>query len=549
MTSPKQALTRRPSHLSSKRRWLLLPSVYAVGLAVLLGSALGAQTTLVFAVVLTLIALPLVNASPLVWVGLALAVTWTSRLFTTTGLAPRFLDFLDFPLVIMAFLTATAAHLASGRVLPAAQRMTVRCVAVVALVVAISWSFNDPQEPERLLAALVFALQPFLLLVAVIIAPMTLRQRHLLTLVALALLCGQLPFSLAQIASGAVSDDVKGTLLSAGAGHHVSAGGLVLGFFLLVGLRTRKPILAAYGVASLLVVVLSDTKQVLFILPLALLVLGVSRSGAGSVTGLIRGVAIGGVMATVSAYALLSYESSATAFDFLERSATNRTGKVAVSAALWSDISESKPSFLFGLGPGQSVSRFAFLSTPNKLKAGSPVALLGLTTSRGADRYDEIAFGGRFTGDSSFTSAQSSALGILGDYGIAGVAAFGATVGFVIRALRREGAEGLKAAALACWALTLPLAVVFDWLEQPPFTLAVMVITGLAMRRVDTLQGVAFDVQDEETTPSDAVRLAGHRPEGVFGSTPPSAMSDQGSARRRKPTSPPTSVALHHQPW
>jgi len=31
------------------------------------------------------------------------------------------------------------------------------------------------------------------------------------------------------------------------------------------------------------------------------------------------------------------------------------------------------------------------------------------------------------------------------------------------------------------------LAVVFDWLEQPPFTLAVMIITGLALRDGNTV--------------------------------------------------------------
>lgn len=467
------------------RRLLLVATGAA---AVLLGSTVGGQQTLVFAVVMSVAALPLVNARPVVLIGLGLAVTWTSRLFTTTGFAPRFLDFLDFPLVLAAFVVATVTHLASGRALPPSQRRVVRILGLVAAVLAISWAFNDLNEPQRLVAGLVFALEPFLLLVAVIVAPMTERERRALLVVTIVVLCGQLPFSLAQMASGAVADSVKGTLLQAGAGHHVSAGGLVLGFFVLAGLHAPKAILAAYGAASLVVVVVSDTKQVLFVLPLALLVLGLSRRRSGSVAGLARGLVAGLLMAAVAAYALLSYQASSTAFDFLENSATNRTGKIAVTAALWEDLGETAPSLAFGLGPGQSVSRFAFLTTPALFKVGSPVAMLGLSTSRGAEAYDDIAFGGRYTGGSSFTSAQSSALGILGDYGLAGVVVFGWMIFSVITALRREGAPGLRAAALACWALVLPLAVVFDWLEQPPFTLAIMVVTGLALRTPDTLE-------------------------------------------------------------
>ncbi|MGH2885890.1 MAG: hypothetical protein ACRDPA_24885, partial [Solirubrobacteraceae bacterium] len=71
----------------------------------------------------------------------------------------------------------------------------------------------------------------------------------------------------------------------------------------------------------------------------------------------------------------------------------------------------------------------------------------------------------------------------------------------VIGALLRAEDRRLRSSALASWALLLPLAVVFDWLEQPPFTLAVMLITGLALRGESS-----FD-----PAPS-ARRLAAHQP-------------------------------------
>ena len=476
------AANRGPRRDRRRNAWRLVAAVALLAVAAALGANAASNTTLVFAAVMLVVALPLINGRPVIWIALAITVAWTSRLLTVPGWAPRFLDFMDFPLVLIAFLFAGVRYLDSDRRLTPAQGKIGRCLMLVTVVIALSWAFNDLDEPQRLVAGWVLAVEPFLLLVAVVISPMTVRERKTLLVLTTTLLCGQLLFSLGQILGGGVSDAVKGTLLAAGAGHHVSAGGLILGFFLLARQRVPKPLALAFGALVLVVVVIADAKQVLFVLPLALLVLGISgrkrRTGASLVGGLIAGA----VMAGASVYALLAYQASSTAFDFIDRSTTNGTGKVAVAQALWTDISASAAGLAFGLGPGETVSRFSFLTTPALLKEGSPVTLLGLHASRGADYYDKIAFSGPFTGNSSFTSAQSSALGILGDYGLAGIVAFGVLILVVIGALLRAEDRRLRSSALASWAMLLPLAVVFDWLEQPPFTLAVMIITGLALR-------------------------------------------------------------------
>jgi len=460
----------------------LLAIVALLGVVAVLGANATSNTTLVFAAVMLVAALPLINGRPVTWIALAITITWTSRLLTVAGSAPRFLDFMDFPLVLVAFVFAGVRYLESDRRLTPVQRKIGRRLLLVAVVIALSWAFNDLAEPQRLVAGWVLALEPFLLLVAVLITPMTVRERKKLLVLTTTLLCGQLLFSLVQILGGGVADSVKGTLLAAGAGHHVSASGLALGFFILARQRVPKPLTLAFGALALFVAVVADAKQVLFVLPLALLVLGISgrkrRTGASLVSGVVAGV----VMAAASVYALLTYQASSAALDFIDRSTTNGTGKIAVAQTLWADINGTATGLVFGLGPGETVSRFSFLTTPALFKEGSPVALLGLHTSRGADRYDEIAFSGPFTGNSSFTSAQSSALGILGDYGLAGIVVFGALILAVIGALLRAEDRRLRSSALASWALLLPLAVVFDWLEQPPLTLAVMIITGLALR-------------------------------------------------------------------
>jgi len=478
--------------------------------AAALGSLIPSHRTAAFGAVLIVVALPLLNARPVLWIALAVTVAWTSRLLTTTGLAPRFLDFMDFPLVFMGFLTAGVGHLDSVRRLPSAQRRVCVWTAVAAVVMAISWAFNDPAEPLRLLAAWVLALEPFLLLVAVLIMPMHPGDRRLLTAVTVTLLCGQLVFSAVQIFGGSVADSVKGTLLEAGAGHHVSAAGLVLGFFLLVGLRVRKAALVCFGIAALVVCVIADAKQVLFLLPLALLVLGVVQSSQTPGSSTLRGLIAGGAMSAVATFAILSYRSSSTALFFIDRTTTNDTGKFAVLSALWHDVTSNPATFVFGLGPGESVSRFAFLTTPDLLKSGSPVALLGLHASRGADRFNTIAFGGRFSGQSSFTSAQSSALGVLGDYGVVGMLVFAILIAAILAALY-SSRDSLRASAFASWALLLPLAVIFDWLEQPPFTLSVMILTGLALRGPRSMRPDPVPLTGRRPRARPAARRAAHR--------------------------------------
>lgn len=186
--------------------------------AVVLGVNAASHTTLVFAAVMLVAALPLMNGRPVTWIALAITVVWTSRLLTVAGPAPRFVDFLDFVLVIVAFIFAGIRYLATDRRLPPAQQRICRRVMIVTVVIVLSWAFNDLGEPQRLIAGAVMALESFLLLIAVMVTPMTTRERRMLLILTITLLCGQIAFSAVQIASGGIHDQIKGTLLDAGAG-------------------------------------------------------------------------------------------------------------------------------------------------------------------------------------------------------------------------------------------------------------------------------------------------------------------------------------------
>ena len=268
----------------------------------------------------------------------------------------------------------------------------------------------------------------------------------------------------------------------------------------------RKLFVSLFGIGALVVMVVADAKQVLFLVPLALVVLALSiqqRRGLGST---VKDVLAGLVMASIAGFAIFSYSASQVAFEFIDNSVSNDTGKLAVAPAIASDIGQSPATLVFGMGPGESVSRFSFLTTPRLYKSGSPAVVLGLHDSRGADRYTAISQQGPFTGDSSFTSPQSSVLDILGDYGLAGTLGFPVLIAVVIGGLRRAPDRRLAAAALASWTLLLPLAFLFDWLEQPPFTLAVMALSGLCLRSRSIGTAQDPEVRDPPTAHSPAAR-------------------------------------------
>ncbi len=55
----------------------------------------------------------------------------------------------------------------------------------------------------------------------------------------------------------------------------------------------------------------------------------------------------------------------------------------------------------------------------------------------------------------------------------------------IVDELRRLG-TALAQSAIAAWVLVMPLAYIFDWLEQPPFMLLVALVTGLAFTEAHT---------------------------------------------------------------
>jgi hypothetical protein len=78
---------------------------------------------------------------------------------------------------------------------------------------------------------------------------------------------------------------------------------------------------------------------------------------------------------------------------------------------------------------------------------------------------------------------------VLGDLGVAGAATYAVLFGSLFLALRRlRSPEAL--AATGGWAMWAVLGFVFDWWEQPPFSLVLAVLSALALTAPSRLDAV-----------------------------------------------------------
>ena len=69
---------------------------------------------------------------------------------------------------------------------------------------------------------------------------------------------------------------------------------------------------------------------------------------------------------------------------------------------------------------------------------------------------------------------------MFGDLGVAGLVAYAGLLGSMLLALRRTTSpEGL--AASGGFAMFAVLGLIFDWWEQPPFSVVLAVLAGLAL--------------------------------------------------------------------
>jgi hypothetical protein len=392
------------------------------------------------------------------------------------GLLPAVAGFLDIPLAWAAWI---GALLRARRGPSRAGGLTLAGpIGALAAAVTLSSIFH-PVEPQRAVAYFLLLGEPFALVGAS--ADALGRQRSdLFWRVWFALALVQLPIALWQALTIGPADPVQGTLYGKGAGAHLLGGILTLCSLVLLSRPSSLPPWAVATVPFMWgTALLADAKTPLLAGAAGALAWTLwapsQRSAAWR-----RRIAVALASAALLASTLYLYPAGQVARAFLEAAREGRWGKLVVASSLWGRMSAEPSAFLFGLGPARTVSRASFMTTDLLLKPASPVRLLGLAPSQIAvDVQAAIDWRLGRQALTSFNSAQSSALGLFGDLGAVGLAVYGWMVWQVVAALRRR--SGSSGAVFAGWMMFLVLGIVFDWWEEPPFTLYLALVTGLVL--------------------------------------------------------------------
>jgi hypothetical protein len=414
------------------------------------------------------------------WATFALSASLILRLFTSSGLLPNVLDFADFGLVYAGL---AAVLLRRGiRSRPEARTLAIALL-VLLFTTCMSWMLQ-PSDISRPFLTFALWAEPFALILLLIAEPPSRRNARMLLGWFIALVAVQLPFAVYQAVNHGLGDPVVGTLSGSGAGAHVIAG---------VGALAGLAVLAwgfagSFGRAIMAVVIslpfliglplLSDAKQVLFALPIAALVLAICAEGT------LRKLLILVIPSLGLVLLLTLVPAGQVALTFIDQASEGQSGKLVGLQIVRGEFGTSLTSWSFGLGPANGLSRAAYLTRPEK---DSALSLLELEPAPLPPRADAVA--ARLSGGTSFNLPESSAFGVLTDIGVIGLLAFIGLIFSVMAPLWARRRTWLAQAALAGWVMSVPLALTFDWWEQPPFMLSLAVISGLAVSAIVRPEG------------------------------------------------------------
>jgi len=469
--------------MKTRRIWwpsLKIRPALAGALLVIAGTLIGLVVVLLPLAAWTLagaaLALLLLLAPSHIRIGATVLAATGSRLLVATGYFPESLNFFHFPLVLLvALVAATEAtpHSSLRRALG---------YGLLALLAAclLSWIVNGGQPMRPLLDWLVFA-EPILLIYALAAMPPDPRMMKALWGLALALPFVQLPLAVYQSLSRGVSDLVQGLFLGMGAGAHVAGGLTLVGSLICLARAIESAKLKAGsfwllgGALLFLVAVLADAKQVIiaFFPSLLLMLLGLVKLRWS------RAVVALPVLAGIILGAFSYYRPLQMVLDWTLIS-RGVLGKVQAFAVIASRFSSSPGAWIFGLGPGNTVSRVALMGLESFVKPDSSVHLLGLIPARTTIELWSLTSSNWLFSSSSVWSSVSSWLGLFGDLGLVG---FGLYLWMCLRIWRGISSKAVWQTRVARAVLLMCglLGFMFSWLEEPGFTIPVSLVVGLGL--------------------------------------------------------------------
>jgi hypothetical protein len=444
------------------------PGLAAIPAAAVVGLAVTSSLNLALVLTAIPVALLLLRLGTWSWVAAALATVLFTRPLTAAGALPATVNFADFPLAAGALAAALIRRRGWGR----AGWLGLWVIGLAAAV-ALSALVTSGSTLKAVLEFLLYG-EPWLIVLALVADPPSPRAWRWLAGLLLGGALLQVPVALVQWRLYGSSDPVQGTFIGNAAAAHLLGGYLAL--IALVALSRSLTGRASHnwtllGLGLLIIPVVADAKQVLFAFPFAFLPL-VRRVSPARLAG------VAGIL-LVGAFAVAQMGPTKVAVRIIEASGSGHSQKLETVELIREELLRGPLRFSLGIGPGTTVSRVALLASGGLVKDDSPIASLGLELSPITTR---IILDPRWnlSTASSFQSAMSSTIGLIGDLGLAGTLAYG---GLLVVLWRRLGRTGSANAAGARGALVLlaVLGVVANWWEQPAFTIPLAVVAGLTL--------------------------------------------------------------------
>lgn len=415
-------------------------------------------------------------------VEMALVALFFSRIGVAYG-APSALNFIHFPLVLLAAATATRAPDRSPNRVASALGMGAGGLLAVALLSALA---NGTSVVAAILDWLVLC-EPFLLIYAVVRDPPPDSSRSRLEHLLLAVVIMQVPFALWQTLTRGVGDAVQGTFIGQGAGAHVVGAASIVAALFVASTNVVRPrhvrIAAALSLATL--PLLADAKQVLLLFVVAYAATSLAHSPKYWFASAFGVAALAGVV-VVAVRFVPGWQLVTNRWVFVD----GLTHKLQVFTLIRSHF-DTWSDWLLGIGPGNTVSRVAVMALPDYGGRSSLLPRLGVDPSPVATQLfaiDTESYLARSGVGSSAWSFVFSWAGLFGDLGVLGVAMY-AWLGIIVwRATTHLSHDRRANAAHVTLALLVLLATVYGYLEEPAVTLsaagwiAFVVVAGQACR-------------------------------------------------------------------
>ncbi len=394
---------------------------------------------------------------------IALAAALYPRVLAAIGF-PAFINFAHFALVLLFFFISLNL---SGRF----NRRIIFGMFGLLAVIAFSALFNGFAVINVGLDFLLLS-EPFLLLSIIVAGRWTADRVKKFRFALFALVLVHVAFAFVQrLVFNLTDDDVKGVFLNQGAGHHVGGGVAMTAavYFAIVPWCKSLKLRIGLAVASFMVVIFSDSKQVLlaFLISMGLMVL----LRAGNIKQV-----LGYVGATISSVVLI-YVLATTVFPALGVWMNIYLIEMGLQAkiSVFPNIVafyDNPLDWFFGLGPGGSVGRLAWL-IPDYYQYLHP---LGITTSdvpRAIIAVQEGNWISNSVTGSSIWSLTFSWAGIWGDLGFFGLGVYLYLWQLVWRYVCQSDLSKY-------YVLTVfVFGFIFAWMEEPGFMLIVVAYVGL----------------------------------------------------------------------